>query len=423
MTDTWTLPYMTAILPVEKDRAFEDILVSERRLRGSAEGSARDLHKLLLDLAVRLDGARLEEMRRQDPTVPGSWTTSNWREFFATVQTQAPGWIDAQAVQRERETLLQQIDGLRVELASRKKVQLLPRPELEQESTQPSEPAPQPVLLTDLPADFTPPLTGLLADARNASLSFPKTCPAAFRKVLNGNGRTGGDLAKVYQRYWIALYLVGRWQISSMFEIDDVQATLAGLSASSGSLRRVLDNLIEANFLVTEKLVLNSPKSSLKLVRLTADGLRLYKTLFGLDPAETDWERLIRLHEGERFPEHTLAVLIFALHARKRGWGTQVLPQVESINAVPDLAVRRGDQTLYVEVELSKKESPTKWRNQADLNSGKVALCAATPEGRKRLVGDCRLAHLLGLATDLETLVKVKFQTIDETTPLWLEEW
>jgi len=27
------------------------------------------------------------------------------------------------------------------------------------------------------------------------------------------------------------------------------------------------------------------------------------------------------------------------------------------------------------------------------------------------------------VATDLETLVKVKFQTITEETPLWLEEW
>ena len=83
----------------------------------------------------------------------------------------------------------------------------------------------------------------------------------------------------------------------------------------------------------------------------------------------------------------------------------------------------RGDQTFYVEIELGQKESPSKWRNQAKLNGGKVALCAATPDTRKRLVGDCRLAKLSGMATDLETLVKVKHSTIREETPLWLEEW
>ena len=31
--------------------------------------------------------------------------------------------------------------------------------------------------------------------------------------------------------------------------------------------------------------------------------------------------------------------------------------------------------------------------------------------------------HVSYLATDLETLVKPKLQTITEDTPLWLEEW
>jgi hypothetical protein len=148
----------------------------------------------------------------------------------------------------------------------------------------------------------------------------------------------------------------------------------------------------------------------------------LFKILFGLDPQENGWERLIRLHEGERFPNHTLAVLIFALHARKRGWATQVLPPVES-PAAPDLLLQRGDQKYFVEVELGQREKPNKWRNLAELNNGKISLCAATPDTRKRLVGDCRLDKLNGIATDLETLVKTKFQTISEETPLWLEEW
>jgi hypothetical protein len=195
------------------------------------------------------------------------------------------------------------------------------------------------------------------------------------------------------------------------------------MASRAGSLGRIIDDLLGAGILIGEIAQINPPKSSLRLLKLSPDGVRLFKILFDRDPVENDWERLVRLHEGDRFPEHTLAVLIFALHARKRGWATQILPPVEGTKAVPDLAVLRGDQTLYVEVELGQKESPSKWRNQAKLNEGKVALCAATPETRKRLAGDCRLDKLSGLATDLETLVKVKFKTISEETPLWLEEW
>lgn len=409
----------TTALPVERDRAYEDMLLAERRLRSASEQVARDLHQVLLELAIRFNGIHLEELRRTNPAVPAHWSSTDWKDFFAGVEqvVKTPGW--GQDQQREEE-LAKQITMLQRRIV-----------ELESQSV---EPIVAPVQTSSPPAEITIPISvpsdqeltastsALFLDLQTIQPSFPKTCPSEFRRRLDGNGRTGVDLTKAYQRYWIALYLIGRWRISSMFEIDDIQARLAGLSASSGSLRRILDNLLESNFLISEKLSLSSPRSSLKIIRLTPDGGRLFKILFGLDPQENNWERLIRLHEGDRFPNHTLAVLIFALHARKRGWATQVLPPVES-PAAPDLLVQRGDQKYFVEVELGQREKPNKWRNLAELNDGKISLCAATPETRKRLVGDCRLDKLNGIATDLETLVKTKFQTISEETPLWLEEW
>jgi hypothetical protein len=269
----------------------------------------------------------------------------------------------------------------------------------------------------------TPPLAGLLAMARQLWSGLPTTCPAAFQKVLPGGGRTSEDLKKAYQRYWLTLYLIGGCRLNAKLEIEDLLAMVSGMSSRAGSLGRIIEDLLQAGILAGQTTQINSPKSSLRLLRLAPDGARLFKILFDRDTEETDWERLVRLHEGDRFPEHTLAVLIFALHARKRGWATQILPSVEGTKAIPDLAVKHGDQTLYVEVELGQKESPAKWRNQAKLNGGKAALCAATPDTRQRLTGDCRLDNLSGMATDLETLVKVKFQTITEETPLWLEEW
>ena len=45
------------------------------------------------------------------------------------------------------------------------------------------------------------------------------------------------------------------------------------------------------------------------------------------------------------------------------------------------------------------------------------------PVTRQRLVGDCRLDKLPGMATDLETLIKVKHSTITDQNPLWVESW
>jgi hypothetical protein len=118
-----------------------------------------------------------------------------------------------------------------------------------------------------------------------------------------------------------------------------------------------------------------------------------------------------------------MAVIAFTMHARKRGWATQVLPEIKGTKSVPDVWIMRGKEKLYVEVELGDKERVSKWRNQSGLNEGCVALCAATQKTRARLVGDCKLDKLAGMATDLETLVRGKFKELNSASPLWLEDW
>ena len=79
----------------------------------------------------------------------------------------------------------------------------------------------------------------------------------------------------------------------------------------------------------------------------------------------------------------------------------------------------------YVEVELSEKENPAKWRNLAALNDGHIAVCAGNAAQRARLVGDCKQLGLSGAATDLQTLVQ-EFMTHREAAhalPLFCETW
>jgi DNA-binding PadR family transcriptional regulator len=277
--------------------------------------------------------------------------------------------------------------------------------------------------IENIPSEATPALSVIVQNTKEMLGNFPQKIPTAFSSVLSGGGRTGGDLVRVFQRYWLILYLIGHWRLAASMELEEALAETVGVSAGSGSMHRVLEDMEKANVLTIEILDLKSPRTVLKLYRLSPEGEKLYQALFQTRAYENDWSRLIRLHEGARFPEHTLAVLAFTMHARKRGWATQVLPEVKKTKSVPDAWIMRGDEKLYIEVELGEKERVSKWRNQAVLNGGYTALCAATQKSRARLVGDCKLDHLPGLATDLESLVRGKFREINSTSPLWLASW
>ncbi|MGB8213540.1 MAG: hypothetical protein WCE68_08280 [Anaerolineales bacterium] len=437
---------MPSSLQDAQNRVQRDLAEADRRQRLAAEKLARELAKVLQEVAILFDGDRLEALRRENPHIPQYWTPDDWRVFFA--ETPAPsvqvGWGRSDARSQDLERTIQE---LRARLAGMEAaasapvvaetpaapVKRLPREEAERVAKRNSsagreeKPAAGPGKVTpvacNLPADLTPPLAGLFYLAQEAWKKLPDTCPAAFQKVLTGGGRTGADLKKVYKRYWLTIYLIGACGITAKLEIEDIISLANGLSSRPGSFGRFMDDMTASNILVEGSPRIGSPRTSLILFRLTPDGNRLFKIIFEKDPLESEWERLINLHEGERFPEHTLAVLVFALHARKRGWSTRILPLVEGTHAVPDLLVQRDEEKLYVEVELGRKESPAKWRNQAALNNGKVALCAATPATRQRLAGDCRLDHLSGVATDLDTLIHVKHDDISDQTPLWLESW
>lgn len=407
---------MTTPAIASVQRAFGDLLEAERAQRRAAEDLARHLGKVLLELAVRLDGERLEALRREDPSIPQYWGPEDWRDFFAGVDLNSDSWLIAQPnmsnawlqrLEEENRALRRKVAELEAQMAAKQ--------------VEEADVAPDVTVVPRPSQGIIPPVGALIAQAKEVWEQASKAvqCPA-FRKALAG--RYGEAYIKAAQRAFLALYLIGGARLNAKLEIEDILAVVSGLSSRSGSLGRVLDDLTDANLLASSTLQLGNPKTSLKLLRLTATGAALFRSLFHQEPQESDWERLERLHEGERFPEHTLAVLIFALHARKRGWATEILPEVEG-NARPDLVVARENRQYYVEVELSQKENLAKWRNLAALNSGKIALCAATPEGRQRLVGDCRLAKLSGVATDLQVLVQTSYKEINSSTPLWVEEW
>ncbi len=423
---------MMTTLNVSHQRAIGDLLQAERDLRQKSEDAIRAMRQVLVETANRFDGTRLESLRRDNPSVPANWGALDWKKFFDEVPLPSQGWVNKTVVAPDTQTqrkLQKQITDLQaaLELERAKMVVVeTPASSVPTETVNPANPdqiLPAADAVESIPPNATPALTVMVADAKKMLANFPQKIPAVFSAVLSGGERTGGDLARVFQRYWLILFLIGRWRLAASMELEETLAGVVGVSAGSGSMRRVLLDMEEANVLVNEIIFLKSPRTALKLYQLSAEGEKLYQALFQVKAFENDWSRLIRLHEGARFPEHTMAVIAFTMHARKRGWATQVLPEVKGTKSVPDVWIMRGKEKLYVEVELGDKERVSKWRNQAGLNEGCVALCAATQKTRARLVGDCKLDKLAGMATDLETLVRNKFKELNSASPLWLEDW
>jgi len=441
------LTWMASNLLPQRDRAFTDLLAAEQTLRQAAERDLHELISVLAEVAVRLDGSRLEEMRRIDPSVPSRWMAGEWRKFFAGVSFLSPVWAERR--ERSQEKVLEQkvraqqdeIERLTSELA----IAATTQPPVVEETQAPAKPQPAPrrkkevaaepprmvLAASTAPDGMTPSVAAVLADLRTMLESLPEKCPMAWATRLNGSSGPGSkddNAAKSWRRKASVVYLIGRWRINSKLEIEHLLALAEGMKNNSGSLHRILDKLIKSRILEGDLQRMSGVfNATLKLFRLTEDGRKFYAALFEREAEESEWERINRLHEGERFPDHTLAILIFTLHARARGWNTQVLPPVADTKAVPDVRVQRGQEDHLVEIELSTKEHDAKWRNLAAINGGRVVLCAGTSEKRARLVGDCKLMKLPGLATDIETMKgQCSYEDIDEASPdmpLWAESW
>jgi hypothetical protein len=424
-----------------RSNILDDLLDAERHFRQQAEYALRELQGVLAELAMRLAGPQIEAARRLDPFAPETWGAERWHQFFADLPAGSAnrGWNEE--LRGELERLRDENRALQSKLASLLSMaapaSLGAGEESTLQTTVPStvilpagqdnlsqlevEPGSEATLLQ--PQGFAHP--ALLGELR--ALHLPDSLPARFQDRFPRVGLNQSDWRRQLRRRLYVLYLLSRG-LDIRLEIDHLISQVEGIGSRSGALRRLYDSMVERNLANREVMQMSAPNTSLAMLQLTQDGRDLCH-LLSWSVVESERQRIQRLHEGVRFPHHTLAILIFAMHARLRGYKVEVLPELSNVQtrAVPDAAVMKDqtgqtDEKLYVEVELSLKELDEKWRN-LDRLQGRVALCARNTQNRARLVGDCKLKNLHGLATDLETLITCKVPDISTSTVLWAEEW
>ena len=214
------------------------------------------------------------------------------------------------------------------------------------------------------------------------------------------------------------LYILAASGLSVGAELRAVMELALGLAPDNRSVQQVFYADLPALGLVIKETPYFIRSSRLALLRLSELG-RMACQEMGWLVIDSEWERLIRSHEGLLYPRHTLGLLAFCWQARLRGWRVELLPQV-SAALEPDVLVLKGGVDIYAEFEVQAHRKLEKWE-KVYLFQGFVALCCFVPEACFRLTAECQKIRLLGIATDLQTLVK------DINTPdfdsLWIDRW
>jgi len=398
-------------------RMLDDLLASERNFRELAERKVRALTGVLTELAYRVAGERLEQLRQVDPAAPQNWTPEEWRRFFLEVSlASSDGWGKPNGNGRVAE-----IAALQAKIAALERELAIAREMIRHSSAQESKPSETPILVTPQVA-VKAKEAGKLAD-----FTLPKI-PLAYEHYWQAHGQMSKADAELHLRRRGMVLKCLAEGLNAQVEIGKHVGDATGAQYRSGSIRRVFEALEEVGLIVRKTLqmeIAGNLPTRLSVARLSEAGKQFCRAV-GWSVVESEWERLIRLHEGEKQEGHTLAVLLFATYARLRGYTVEVLPEVAG-NARPDLAIARGEERLYVEVETGTRlhDANAKWRMNAELNGGKVALVARNVEERGVLVADCRHVADHGCATDIQTLVASRLVEEDREGDgrLWAEEW
>ena len=380
------------------------------------ENLTRRYHDLLFWLAKRIVPGQVDRRLTKNPFAFASLTPDEWNRFFQEAlqnvhlsQGLAPISPDVRRLEEENRRLWEQLAVLEARYnelkADRDRLQdaviQQRRTPLPEEEPQEEDDEPDPVL----------------------SLVVPSEPPARYAALFSGE-----DRPKARYRELIALAILAVAGYSSEASLrrevvrycrhhaspKDLKEGRVVKSPDAGSIKRLFKKLAENRLI--ERLVISIGQNRIVIIVLTELGRNVVREM-NFDIVESEWERLMRLHGGERQQKHAAQVCLFTHYARKRGWTTQVCPEVQP-PADPDVLIEKDGERIYVEVEAGSgtpERRMKKWRNQRNLQ-GFAAICAPNESIRKMLVREARSNTKQGMATDFMWLR-------EDDHGLWAETW
>ncbi len=414
-------------------KSYDSLLEEERRLRAMAEEKARGYVQVLIDVMRLLNPEEMDRRLRSDPFFPANLDPSAWRGLLFELSARrvesargsawsvnsggAPATNSEQAAELDR--LRVQVFQLTEALRQVQREGSLPGGTESRTRRSGGEPSrPEQTAATAVP-QAAPGGASPAATARPGPSvqvpALPSKAPGKFADLFHK--------PEDWQKKALVLAILGTTGWSLRLAVADalVQQGVAA-SGMSGNWKHIYGELESAG-LWSQQVIEpgNGLTAHIQVVSLTDTGRRLLRTV-GLQPVNSEWEKLMAQHGGEEQAKHAALVVAFAYHARLRGYFTEVCPSVAP-PAEPDVLLIRNEERIYVEVEAGSGEPERrmrKWGNQGNLQ-GFVAVCSTAPEVRKMLAQDARHAAERGMATDLATLIS--WVNAQDFASFWAETW
>jgi len=238
-------------------------------------------------------------------------------------------------------------------------------------------------------------------------MTIPESLPEGFRRIEWAYRRPR------WRRMTQIVLLLAEEGVSTASELIRLLGVdKKALHIALDSMLDLLDPLIESQVVSVGSL------GRMRVVNLTDYGKALARAL-GVEPVESDWEKIVRLHNGEMQTRHAALVLLAAYQARLRGWKAEVMPfdPQETPWFQPDLKLTDPEGWFYyAEVETRSRVKPKKWARMRQVN-----LIVPSPAVRKWMVNRIRDMGIPGRAADLRTLAQQA--KAGELTGFWLEKW
>jgi len=230
-------------------------------------------------------------------------------------------------------------------------------------------------------------------------------------------------LKRVYRAdYWdricTALVYMAYTGISTAQDLKHLLAIRYKINPQSHSLSRLVYQSLPEGGMVNKLSFPLGKRSKLTVLTLTDYGKKIAESL-GFPPVESDYERILRLHDGMNQPKHTAQILFTAYQARLRGLQVSVMPfELDDRQPWfrPDLIIRDQHKGYAVEVESHYRNKPEKWLNKREAN-----VVLPHPITRRAVVSRLKALHVPGRATDLKTLAQNARR--GDLRYFWLERW
>lgn len=223
--------------------------------------------------------------------------------------------------------------------------------------------------------------------------------PASLKQELALTGRDA-------RLAWDLTLLQALCGYSFRWEIQEAVARLHDIGPHSGGMRRALGRLGETLWEVRRVRTV----TTVILVRLRP-WARAELAAAGIPVVPSEWAQIEERHRGGPLqPRHTAAMLVFAYHARQRGYRVTLCPDTPIQGTEPDLRLDRAGRGSYVEVEGRSGNAVSrtaKWRGLAQLQ-GYVAVCAYVAGAADYFRKEAESQGYPVCVTDLRTLHRVQ---------------